>query len=181
MLSRKERQERLQHFGLPPHSLKMKRTVSLPNAISNSTTPLPSSSNCGYDSPMGTSTTTSMTPSCRPPRPTFLSLAHSTSNSSRLTSLVSPANERLSGIDEESKETYPVRSSTVPDALSKNAKDLSNEQMDLRNGNLLLSSSSSKISPLGDCASSASGCAGSGALGAMRWANKPPQGLDLNV
>ena len=37
-ICRKERQERLQHFGLPPHSLKMKRTVSLPNAISNSTT-----------------------------------------------------------------------------------------------------------------------------------------------
>lgn len=35
MLTKKERLQRIQNFGLPMHSLRMNRAVSLPNAISN--------------------------------------------------------------------------------------------------------------------------------------------------
>ncbi|RCN26698.1 hypothetical protein ANCCAN_27575 [Ancylostoma caninum] len=70
MLSRRERHQRLSHLGLPSQSFRMKRAVSLPNAISLPLNQLPATSRHGEpiteahhkppppaDTPMSMSTT----------------------------------------------------------------------------------------------------------------------------
>uniref|UniRef100_A0A913HFY2 Kinesin motor domain-containing protein n=2 Tax=Strongyloides stercoralis TaxID=6248 RepID=A0A913HFY2_STRER len=116
MIPRNERAQRL-NFGNPSNSFRMKRTISLPNSISNSLPPIVSkhSANGISDilessftersnmdsSIMSSSGVSSMS------RPTFLNLKSTISNNHhKLNSLVSPIlemNSKLHGIDEEEK------------------------------------------------------------------------------
>uniref|UniRef100_A0A8R1HTD9 Kinesin motor domain-containing protein n=1 Tax=Caenorhabditis japonica TaxID=281687 RepID=A0A8R1HTD9_CAEJA len=114
MLSKKERLARIQNFGLPMHSLRMNRAVSLPNAISTA-----GQTNCAEkrsDTPMSISSSNSM-----------------------VASIVSPYNDKLSGIIEETNflkiETIPTRSSTVPETMCFSTGKKMSPTEDVMNGN----------------------------------------------
>ncbi|CAD6187370.1 unnamed protein product [Caenorhabditis auriculariae] len=129
MLSKKERLQRLQNFGLPMHSFRMNRAVSLPNAISTAGALPLNNHGRRSDTPMSTSSSNSMA------RPTSLNLKGLCNG--KLTSIVSPLGDKLSGITEENftkVEAAPVRSSTVPETMYFSAK---NEEAteDVQNGN----------------------------------------------
>ncbi|CAB3400058.1 unnamed protein product [Caenorhabditis bovis] len=110
MLSKKERLARIQNFGLP--TLRMNRAVSLPNAISSAGQLNPNERRS--DTPMSISSSNSM-----------------------VTSIVSPFNDKLAGICEETKiETIPTRSSTVPETMCLSAAASANcHTEDVKNGN----------------------------------------------
>uniref|UniRef100_A0A1I7UAI1 Kinesin motor domain-containing protein n=1 Tax=Caenorhabditis tropicalis TaxID=1561998 RepID=A0A1I7UAI1_9PELO len=128
MLTKKERLQRIQNFGLPMHSLRMNRAVSLPNAISSAG----QLNGCERrsDTPMSISSSNSMA------RPTSLNLKPLCIG--KLTSIISPYNDKLTGIIEETNslkiETIPTRSSTVPETMCFSAKKLSPTE-DVKNGN----------------------------------------------
>ncbi|KAK6760088.1 hypothetical protein RB195_021560 [Necator americanus] len=129
MLSRRERQQRLSHLGLPSQSFRMKRAVSLPNAISLPLNQLPA-----------TSRHSELTAESqhKPPQPPDTPMSMSTT--SMVTSLISPLNEKLCGIDEEisakNEQSFPVRSSTVPETLNSSAARELMYSADVRNGNM---------------------------------------------
>ncbi|EPB79993.1 kinesin motor domain protein [Ancylostoma ceylanicum] len=128
MLSRRERHQRLSHLGLPSQSFRMKRAVSLPNAISLPLNQLPVTSRNGEPITEAHH---------KPPPPVDTPMSMSTT--SMVTSLISPLNEKLCGIDEEisaKNETLPVRSSTVPETLNTSAGRDTMYSADVRNGNM---------------------------------------------
>eukprot|EP00081_Caenorhabditis_elegans_P027842 NP_741745.1 Kinesin-like protein [Caenorhabditis elegans] len=114
MLTKKERLQRIQNFGLPMHSLRMNRAVSLPNAISNAGQI--NGVEKRSDTPMSISSSNSM-----------------------VTSIISPYNDKLTGIMEESNslriETVPTRSSTVPETMCFSAAKKLSPTEDVKNGN----------------------------------------------
>ncbi|VDP51910.1 unnamed protein product [Heligmosomoides polygyrus] len=136
MLSRRERHQRLSHFGMPSQSFRMKRAVSLPNAISLPLNQLAMTSRHGEPAQNVADH------QHRPPPQSDTPMSMSTT--SMVTSLISPLNEKLCGIDEEictKNETLPVRSSTVPETLCTTAGgDPTIYSSDMRNGNLSVTS-----------------------------------------
>ncbi|KAF1747585.1 hypothetical protein GCK72_024050 [Caenorhabditis remanei] len=114
MLTKKERLQRIQNFGLPMHSLRMNRAVSLPNAISSA----------GQINGMEKRSDTPMSIS---------------SSNSMVTSIISPYNDKLTGIIEETNslkiETAPTRSSTVPETMCFSAAKRMSPTEDVKNGN----------------------------------------------
>ncbi|KAK6031429.1 kinesin motor domain protein [Ostertagia ostertagi] len=134
MLSRRERQQRLSHFGIPSQSFRMKRAVSLPNTISLPLNQLSMASRQGE----------AIGEHHRPPVTTATSdTPMSMSTTSMVTSLISPLNEKLCGIDEEictKNEMLPVRSSTVPETLNTTTGGDAAYTSDVRNGNLSVTS-----------------------------------------
>ncbi|CAI4227030.1 unnamed protein product [Auanema sp. JU1783] len=147
MLSKKDRLQRLSHLGIPSQGFRMKRAVSLPNtsAISPSCPPVPPSAN--VPNRMGTSMMTEN--SGRRPGDTPMSMS---TNSSLVTSLASPLNERLGGIIEENcsktNEAYPTRSNTVPETLNSTIDRESEQYLDECNGNLVSSTLTSSSSAM---------------------------------
>ncbi|WKY14498.1 hypothetical protein Q1695_000214 [Nippostrongylus brasiliensis] len=137
MLSRRERQQRLSHLCMPSQSFRMKRAplnqLAMTSRHGEPPQPPPEHHRPPQplDTPMSMSTTSMA-------RPTFLNLKPLYSG--KLTSLISPLNEKLCGIDEEissKNEALPVRSSTVPETLnSTTGKETAMYTSDVRNGNL---------------------------------------------
>ncbi|CAO4385019.1 unnamed protein product [Caenorhabditis nigoni] len=129
MLSKKERLQRIQNFGLPMHSLRMNRAVSLPNAISSAGQI--NGMDKRSDTPMSISSSNSMA------RPTSLNLKPLCIG--KLTSIISPYNDKLTGIIEETNtlkiETVPTRSSTVPETMCFAAGRKMSPTEDVKNGN----------------------------------------------
>ncbi|CAJ0610426.1 unnamed protein product [Cylicocyclus nassatus] len=126
MLSRRDRHQRLSHLGLPSQSFRMKRAVSLPNTNSLPFNQIPPSR---HGEPVESHR--KLPPSSDTPM--------SMSTTSMVTSLISPLNEKLCGIDEESAKTeqsLPVRSSTVPETLNTSAARETLYAADIRNGNM---------------------------------------------
>ncbi|CAJ0938025.1 unnamed protein product, partial [Mesorhabditis belari] len=146
MLTKKERQARMQHLGLNSGQFRMKRAVSLPNTIANAVNQQLSVSS--HPTTNGQSNDDSR-------RSLESSMSSSVMTSSLVNSLVSPLSERLSGIDEECLRE-PVRSSTVPETMQTTLTNACSKNISDTNGNSSLfasvsSTSSGVSSGVDDC------------------------------